>query len=209
MDSTGLFWKKMPSRTFIIKDETRAPAFKALMDRVMLITCGNDVGFIMKPGLIYKSASPWAFRNKNKILLPAHRMHNLKAWIIKSLTLNWLHQCFITQAKECLQSVCTEFKVLRVLDNAGGHSLDLNHKGVQVHFLPTNTTSLIQLIDQGVIRAFKVLYTRNSLQYLADAIDSNENFKLNEYWRNITIATCLSVIYAALIDMKKETLIAR
>ena len=29
MDKTGLFWKKMPSRTFIMKDELKAPGFKA------------------------------------------------------------------------------------------------------------------------------------------------------------------------------------
>ncbi|CAI9715467.1 transposable element-derived 1-like [Octopus vulgaris] len=202
MDETGLFRKKIPSRTYIMKDETRAPAFKAQKDRVMLITCHNAAGFMMNPRFNYKSSNPRAFKNKNKNLLPVHWMYNSKAWITKSLTLNWFHQCFIPQAKEYLQNVCMEFKVLLVMDNAGGHSLDLNHKGVQAKSLPANTNSLIQPMDQGMIRAYKALYTWNSLQHLVNAMDSDENFELKEYWCNFTITTCLSVIHAALKDMK-------
>lgn len=29
MDDTGLFWEKMPSRSYIMKDKARAPEFKA------------------------------------------------------------------------------------------------------------------------------------------------------------------------------------
>uniref|UniRef100_A0A671X4X5 DDE-1 domain-containing protein n=1 Tax=Sparus aurata TaxID=8175 RepID=A0A671X4X5_SPAAU len=43
------------------------------------------------------------------------------------------------------------------------HADDLSYDGVQIEFLPPNTTSLIQPMDQGIIRAFKALYTRNIL----------------------------------------------
>lgn len=55
-------------------------------------------------------------------------MYNPKAWITKILTLNWFHQCFIPQAKEYLHNLCIEFKVLLVMDNAGGHPLDMYYK---------------------------------------------------------------------------------
>ncbi|KAF7239066.1 Tigger transposable element-derived protein 1 [Varanus komodoensis] len=206
IDETGLFWKKMLSRTYIMKDEAKAPGFKAQKDRVTLIMCGNSAGYMMKPGLIYKSANPKALKNKNKNLLPVYWMQNPKAWITKILTSNWFHQCFIPQAKEYLHYLGMDFKVLLIMDNAGGHPLDLYYDGVQIKFLPANTTSLIQPMDQGVICAFKALYTRNSLQHLVDAMDTDENFTLKGYWRNFTIATCLSVIQAALKEMKKETL---
>lgn len=45
MDKSGLFWKQMPSRTFILKDEAKAPGFKAQKDRVTVILCGNAAGF--------------------------------------------------------------------------------------------------------------------------------------------------------------------
>ncbi|XP_068243623.1 tigger transposable element-derived protein 1-like [Palaemon carinicauda] len=37
MDETGLFWKRMPSRTFLYKDEVKKPGFKAHKDRVTLL----------------------------------------------------------------------------------------------------------------------------------------------------------------------------
>lgn len=68
------------------------------------------------------------------------------------------------------------------MDNAGGHATDLHYDGVQVVFLRPNT-SMIQPIDQGVIRAFKALYTRNILENLVDSMGAYEVFTLKMYWR--------------------------
>uniref|UniRef100_A0A8C7X688 DDE-1 domain-containing protein n=1 Tax=Oryzias sinensis TaxID=183150 RepID=A0A8C7X688_9TELE len=83
------------------------------------------------------------------------------------------------------------------MDNADGHAVDLHHEGVRIEFLPPNTISLLQPMDQGVIRAFKALNTGNCLQQLVDAIDGDENFQLKVYWRNFTISSCLTVIHKA------------
>ncbi|XP_064117867.1 tigger transposable element-derived protein 1-like [Macrobrachium nipponense] len=206
MDGTGLFWKKMSSRTYLMKDEAKASGFKAQKDRVTLLMCGNAAGFILKPGLINKAANSRALKNKNKALLPVFWMHNPKAWITKVLTEYWFHQSFIPQVRQYLADLDINFKVLLIKDNASGYPLDLYSKGVQLEFLPPNTTSLLQPMDQGVIRAFKALYTGNSLQHLVDAMDRNSEFTLKDYWRKFTIATCLSVIDRSLKDMKKETL---
>ncbi|XP_048839235.1 tigger transposable element-derived protein 1-like [Brienomyrus brachyistius] len=206
MDKTGLFWKKMPLRTYLMKEEARAPGFKAQKDRVTLIMCSNAAGHLLKPGLIYKSANPRALKNKNKNALPVYWMHNPKAWITKVIASDWFHQCFIPEVEKYLLSLGLEFKVLLIMDSAVGHPLDLLYDGVQIEFLPSNTTSLIQPMDQGVIRAFKALYTRNSMQHLVSAMDMMENFTLMEYWKKFTIATCLTVIKSALKEIQKETL---
>ncbi|XP_070605228.1 tigger transposable element-derived protein 1-like [Erythrolamprus reginae] len=207
MDETGLFWKRMPSRTFLMQDEAKAPGFKAMKDRVTLIMCGNAAGFLLKPGLIYKSQNPRALKNRNKNALPVYWMHNAKAWITKPLTRDWFHQCFIPQVKDYLAGKGLDFKVLLLMDNAGGHDhLDHEHDGVQVEFLPPNTTSLIQPMDQGVIRAFKALYTRNSLGSIVEAMEADQNFTLKAYWRQYTIASCLKNIQSALTDMKTQTM---
>ncbi|KAI5100977.1 hypothetical protein C0J45_9963 [Silurus meridionalis] len=206
MDETGLFWKKMPSRTFIMKDEARTPGFKAQKDRVTLILCGNAAGFLMKPALIYKSANPRALKRKNKNLLPVHWMHNPKAWITEALVSDWFFHCFIPAAKMYLREKGLPFKVLLAMDNAVRHPLDLSYEGVQIVFLPANTTSLIQPLDQGFIRTFKALYTKNLMQHLVEAMDSCSNFLLKEFWRQFTIETCLQVIQRVLQELKPETL---
>ena len=102
MDETGLFWRKMPSRAFLMKDEMNTAGFQAQKDRVKHIMCGNAAGWMMKPGRIYKSASSRALKDKNKNTLPVFWMHNSKAWITKFLTSKWFHQCFVPLVEEYL-----------------------------------------------------------------------------------------------------------
>ncbi|XP_064080612.1 tigger transposable element-derived protein 1-like [Macrobrachium nipponense] len=156
MDKTGLFWKRMPSHTFLFKDEVKRPGFKTHKDCVTLIMCGYGAGFMLKPGLIYKAKNPRALKNKNKALLPMYWMHNSRAWIKKALILEWFLHCFIPhipQVKLYLGQKGLPFKVLLLMNYAGRHATDLQYDGVQIEFLPPNTTSLIQPMDQGVIRA--------------------------------------------------------
>ena len=142
--------------------------------------CGNAAGFMIKPGLIYRSKNPRALKNKNKDDLPVYWMYNAKAWMTKALNLDWFKNCFIPEVKCYLRGKGLDFKVLLLVDNAGGHADDLAYDCVQIKFLPPNTTSLIQPMDQGIIRAFKALYTRNTLQHLVDAMDSDQDFSLKD-----------------------------
>ncbi|XP_070618401.1 tigger transposable element-derived protein 1-like [Erythrolamprus reginae] len=210
MDKTGLFWKRMPSRTFLFKEEAKASGFKAFKDCVTLVMCGNAAGYLLKPALIYRSRNPRALKNKNKNLLPVHWMYNSKAWIMKMLTSDWFHQCFVPQVKVYLLEKGLPFKVLLLMDNAGGHATDLQYDGVQIEFLLPNTTWLIQPMDQGVIRAFKALNTRNAMDNIVAYVDAaqenkekeEENFKVKTYWWQYTIAICLQNIQKASKDMK-------
>ena len=56
--------------------------------------------------------------------------------------------------------------------NAPGHPEDLNHPNVQVEFLPPNTTSIIQPLDQGISYTFKMYYIRRSFQWILDTTES-------------------------------------
>ena len=82
--------------------------------------------------------------------------------------MEWFHRNFVPEVRRYLQDQELEFKVLLILDNAPGHPESIHQvaleMGVEVVFLPPNTTSLIQPMDQGVIRTFKSYYTRRSLQ---------------------------------------------
>jgi hypothetical protein len=66
MGSSG---KKMSNRTFISKTERHAPGFKAAKDRVTMLFCDNAAGHLIKPGLLYRVANPYALKGKNKNLL--------------------------------------------------------------------------------------------------------------------------------------------
>ena len=100
VDETGLFWKRLPNRTFISKTETSAPGFKASKDSLTLLLGGNANGdFKFKPFLIYQSESPRAMKGCSKNLLPVHWRANKKAWMTASLFQNWISTCAIPEIK--------------------------------------------------------------------------------------------------------------
>ncbi|GFW47559.1 tigger transposable element-derived protein 1 [Trichonephila clavipes] len=72
-DETGLYWKRLPNRTYIAKDEKTASRHKASKDRVTLLLCSNASGDrMLKPLLINKSLRPRALKGKDLKQLPVH-----------------------------------------------------------------------------------------------------------------------------------------
>jgi len=97
MDETGLFWKKMPRRTYITREEKSMPGHKPMKDRLTLLLCGNASGdFKVKPLLIYHSENPRAFKANNVIKgrLPVIWRSNTKAWLTRQICTEWVHEVF-------------------------------------------------------------------------------------------------------------------
>lgn len=63
--------------------------------------------------------------------------------------------------KKNLKEEVLKFKVLLIIDNASGNpeSVCYENENVEVVFLPQNTTSLLQPLDQGIIWFVKATYT--------------------------------------------------
>ncbi|XP_037047941.1 tigger transposable element-derived protein 1-like [Bradysia coprophila] len=206
-DETGLFWKKMPKRTYVAKTEKRAPGFKVAKDRLSLLFCSNKSGDLMtKPLAIHKSLNPRAFKNADKQKFPVFWRANKKAWMTAALFREWFTDMFVPEVKQYLKKKNLSFKVLLLIDNATCHLEDLSHPNVKVVFLPANTTSIIQPMDQGIIATFKALMLLYTFEWLLGELDSDSNNTVSEIWKKYTMVDCLDFIRRSLQSIQKETL---
>lgn len=85
-DETGLFWKKMPRRTYITEEEKALPRHKPMKDRLTFLLRGNASGdFKIKPLLVYHSENLRVFKKNNVIKrkLPVMWRANSKVWVTR------------------------------------------------------------------------------------------------------------------------------
>ena len=153
------------------------PGFKAAKDRLMLLLGGNANGDLkLKPLLVYTSENPRALKNIAKASLPVVWKSNNKAWVTQAIFQEWFYNQFIPEVEKYCRINSIPFKVLLVLDNASGHPpyLDDFHPNVKVVYLPPNTTSIIQPMDQGVIATFKKYYLRRTFRQALKATDETD-----------------------------------
>ena len=151
-DETGLFWKMQAKRSLIYKAEDGRGG-KQSKERVTLLLAANMSGTDkLKPLVVNKSKNPRAFgRRRSKAAnLPVDWEANPSAWMTTEIFTRWLMNLdrrFSSMGK----------KVALVLDNASCHPATLQRllKSIKLVFIPPNTTSVIQPMDQGIIANFK------------------------------------------------------
>ena len=197
VDETGLFWKRLPKRTYISRQESAAPGFKVSKDRLTLLLGGNANGDCkLKPLLVYHSENPRALKGVDKMNLPVYWRANRKAWVTGVLFLDWVKNCAIPEFKKYCETENLEFKILVLLDNAPGHPayLDDMCDNVKFLFMPPNTTSVIQPMDQGVISNFKSYYLRRTFKQLLSATDANDTTTMKEFWKNYNVLKAVNNI---------------
>ncbi|XP_058789583.1 tigger transposable element-derived protein 1-like [Phymastichus coffea] len=216
-DETGLFWKRMPNRTWIAKEEKRAPGFKVAKDRFTLLFCANaSGGFKCKPMLVYRAENPRVLKGKNKDHLPVYWKSNKTAWVTQVNFEQWFKESFIPDVKQYLLKKNLAFKVLLLLDNCKSHhSIADIHPDVEVMFFPTNTTSLIQPMDQTVIATFKAYYLRRVMKKMlqevnhhrtCDGFDSTYVVKM--FWKKFSILDAISLVEESWTEVKPTTVSA-
>ncbi|XP_064410264.1 jerky protein homolog [Latimeria chalumnae] len=219
-DETGLFWQCLPRNTLVCNEEKSASGVKESKERRTVLTCANAAGtHKCKLLVIGKSARPCAFKGVK--VFPVIYRSNKRAWIIQELTSDWFDNNFIVEAREHCRKVGLpeNCKIVLLLDNCSAHPAaeTMVTRNVFATYLPPNCTSLIQPMDQGIIRNMKCHYLSEFMRKLVnhDGPDGYESFKktftikdavwcvarawdvvsppiLKHAWRNIWPATMLS-----------------
>jgi transposase len=156
-DETGLYFRALPNKSLVEKYK-KAGGQKFSKEKVSILFAASSRGEKLQPLIIGKPKKARCFKNVNLANLPITYRSNKKAWMKSDLFEEWLNKInrdFTAQNR----------KVLLFIDNCSAHC-EIKLSNVKIEFLPANTTSLVQPLDQGVIKSFKSYYRKNLLQHL-------------------------------------------
>ena len=189
-DETGLYWKLMPSKTLVSSREREAKGFKKPKDRVTLMACANATGSIKLPLVfIHKSLNPRCFKSIDKASLPGHYYAQKSSWMDSAIFKAWFQDRFVPLCMKSLKEQGLPPKAILLLDNAPSHPdvecLCSSDGDVTCVYLPPNTTSLIQPMDQGILENIKCLYKRDLLLRLLQ--EENESFNMATFTKTLNI----------------------
>ncbi|KAJ7317101.1 hypothetical protein JRQ81_003263 [Phrynocephalus forsythii] len=213
-DEKGLFWRKMPKRTYCTEEENAASVHKPMKDNLTLLFCANASGDLkVKPLLVYHSETPRAFKEcrVQKSQLNVMWRSNRKAWVTCVLFVEWINEVFGPSVKKYLLEKNLPLKALLVMDDAPAHPPGLEDylleefKFIKVKFFPPNTAPILQPMDQQVIRNFKKLYTKALFQQYFE-VTQGISLTLREFWKNYHIVNCLEIIDKAWYGVTRRTL---
>ena len=192
-DETGLFYQLLPGKTLASKGDDCSGTKKSKQRVTLLLGANMDGTDLLRPLLNGKFAKSRCLKNVHS--LPVTYKHSRNAWMTGEIWEEWLRsfdQKMVQQKR----------KVLLFVDNCPGHPIVPRLQAVTVHFLPPNTTAVLQPMDQGVIHCFKMWYKKLLLGKMVEAIDSGSDYKVDvlvamkitaKAWDNVSgdcIANC-------------------
>ena len=160
-DEFGLFYQCLPNKTYHFKGQ-KCSGGKNSKVRLTGMASGNAIGEKLPIFVIGLSKTPGCFKHKKN--LPCKYKSQKKNWMDAQIFEAWVHkldQKFRMEGKKKSHSLL--ITVLHIL---------LHH--VQLVFLPPNTTSVLQPMNQGVIRSLKVHYRGRVVRRLCRALDKTK-----------------------------------
>ena len=98
--------------------------------------------------------------------LPVTYRSNKNAWMTSMLFEEWIRKWDAALAREGR-------KIVLMVDNCTAHPHLDSLTNIRLEFLPANTMSLIQPMDQGVIKNLKTFYRKELVQITIAAIDDS------------------------------------
>lgn len=146
-------------------------------------------------------------RGTDKTILPVVWRSNRKAWVTREIYQEWYSNSFCPSVKSYCDRNGLEPKVILLLDNAPGHPTSLDTPRdlkVYVKFLPPNTTSILQPMDQGAIANFKAYYHRRTFSQLIHETDGEGRQSMREWWKSYNIMKAIHNIEEAWKEVKKS-----
>ena len=151
-DESGLLYRAIPNRTYLMENESRrderGTSLMKQKDRISIVFCTNSTGSHKLPmAYIGRAHAPRCLRDRADMRPRYYSQKN--AWMDSERFKDWLQFWYAEIQKE------STGPWLLLLNNCSGHKDLPTLSGVSYQFLPANTTVHFQPVDQGIISATK------------------------------------------------------
>ncbi|XP_012555218.2 tigger transposable element-derived protein 6-like [Hydra vulgaris] len=186
-DEFGLFYQCLPNKTYHL---SREKCFGGKNSKVRLKGIAAESASGEKLPMFGKSKNPRCFKHIKR--LPCTYKNQLKSWMTGDLFTEWvmkLDSFFRAQDR----------KVALLVDNCSAHPHFEGRSNINLIFPPPNTTSVLQPMDQGVIRSLKAHYRHKIGRLCIKAFDNNEPMP------KITILQTMKDLVSSWNAVSKET----
>lgn len=160
MDETGLFWRQTPSSGLATQSR---PGIKKDKSRITLVVCVNCTGSDRLPlWMIGNAKVPRSLCGLNIEALGGVWKSNKTSWMNSLVMREWLLHFY--------SHIGNQRSVLLLMDNFSAHIQGVEllppPSNIRIQWLPANSTSLYQPLDQGINNTLKLHYRRKWLQYM-------------------------------------------
>jgi hypothetical protein len=148
--------------------------------------------------IIGKSKNPRCFNHLKNVPLPYEA--NKNAWMTQQVFDKWILDLDETMKKK---------KIILFMDNATCHgsAASLKLSNIKIEYLPTNTTSLIQPMDAGVIKNFKCHYRRKILQKILSSLEEDEALSAKDMAKSVSLLDAIHMLKSAWDEVKSTTVV--
>ena len=163
-DEFGLFYQYLLDKSYQLKTE-KCSGGKHSKIRITGLAAANGVGNKLPIFVIGKAKNPMCFKNIKK--LPCRYQSQTKSRVDSVLFEEWVrnvNKIFQAEGR----------KVALIIGNCLAHPIIEYLSHVKLVFLPPNTTSVSQLMDQGIIRCLKAHYRKQLVKLILRSLDSNK-----------------------------------
>ena len=149
-DEFGFFYQCLPNKTLHLKGEKCSRGKHSRIGwRLIGLAAGNACGNRLPMFVIRKVHKPRCFKSVRN--LPCRYRAQRKSWMTAELFEKWVRQMD-------RKFSAANRKIALIIDNCTAHPHLEQLNSIELIFLPQNTTSHAQPMDQGIIRALKAKY---------------------------------------------------
>ena len=190
-DEFGLFYRCLPNKTLHLKSE-KCSGGKNSKTRITGLAAANTVGDKLPMFAIGKSTAPRCFKNVTS--LPCRYRSQKKSWMDSTLFEEWVRELDVKFQKE-------NRKITLIIVNCPVRPIIADLSNVKLIFLPPNTRSVSQSMDQGVIKCLKAFYRRRLVNLMIKRLEQGQDLS------KISILRALQLLVASWNDVTKITIV--